>query len=177
MKSVVSLICAALLLTPILATSAPAATVYTGDRIDGAQVIDRLDVADQPTGTTHLWFRALDNATGQAWYVPVIVVKGAKPGPKFLLTAGIHGDELNGIAVIQGLVRDLDPDSLRGTLVAVPGLNAPGLLRSTRTFASGHTGAGGNLNRLIPSDPKATEGDSDASGRYAARLWSQIFIG
>lgn len=173
MKHIFPLIAAGLL----TASSVSAATVYTGDRIDGARVIEKLDVADQPAGLTKLWFRALDNATGQAWYVPVIVVKGAKPGPRFLVTAGIHGDELNGIGVLQGLTHDLDPNSLSGTLMAVPGLNAPGLLRSTRTFSASHTSAGGNLNRLIPSDPAATAGDSDASTRYAARLWSQIFMG
>lgn len=173
MKSLLLLVAVGL----FMANPACAKTVYTGDRIDGARVIDKLDIADLPTGRTELWFRALDSALGQAWYVPVIVLKGSKPGPRLLLTAGIHGDELNGIAVIQALAQQLNPSDLSGAVVAVPGLNTPGLLHSTRTFSAGHTGSGGNLNRLIPSDPTATQGDTDASGRYAARLWSQLFIG
>ncbi|ESQ77156.1 succinylglutamate desuccinylase [Asticcacaulis sp. AC402] len=140
-------------------------------------MIERLDVADLPVGRTKLWFRALDNPTGQAWYVPVVVVKGEKPGPDFLLTAGIHGDELNGIAVIQRLTQEIDPRTLSGAVVAIPGLNTPGLLHSTRTYTSSHGGAGGNLNRLIPSDPEAVAGDTDAATRFAARLWSQLFMG
>jgi uncharacterized protein len=178
MKVLLPLIAASLITTSLLAaTACPAATLYTGDRIDGARVIEKLDAADLPVGRTKLWFRALDNPTGQAWYVPVVVVKGEKPGPNFLLTAGIHGDELNGIAVLQRLTQDLDPKTLSGTVVTIPGLNTPGLLHSTRTYTSSHGGAGGNLNRLIPSDPEAVAGDTDAATRFAARLWSQLFMG
>ncbi len=159
--------------------AATAATVYTGDRIDGAQVIDKLDVADQPTGTTHLWFRVTDTAIGQGWYVPVIVIKGARPGPRLLLTAGIHGDELNGIAVIQRLAATIDPKTLNGAIIAVPGLNTPGLLHSTRGFTADEIGTNGdNLNRIMPNPAEAfTADDGGPATRYAGRLWSQLFIG
>ncbi len=156
--------------------SASAATVPTGDRIDGVAVIDRLDVTDLPAGqVSRFFFRVEDTALGQGWYVPVIVVKGAKPGPKFLITAGIHGDELTGIAVIQQLAAETDPKTLSGTLVMVPGLNTPGLMHSTRGLSVGALGQSGsaNLNRLMPGDATA----DDASERYAGRLWSQIFTG
>ncbi|MEI9906186.1 MAG: succinylglutamate desuccinylase/aspartoacylase family protein [Asticcacaulis sp.] len=158
------------------AGSAPAATVLTGDRIDGAAVIEKLDVADLPAGqVSKFWFRVEDTSLGQGWYVPVIVIKGAKPGPKFLVTAGIHGDELTGIAVIQQLAQETDPKTLSGTLIMVPGLNTPGLLHSTRGLSVGALGQSGtaNLNRLMPGDPAAL----DVGERYAGRLWSQIFTG
>ena len=67
-----------------------ARTVRTGDRIDGTPMIDRLDAGDLALGQVHrFWFRVSDSAIGQAWYVPVVVVKGAKPGHRLLLTAGI----------------------------------------------------------------------------------------
>jgi len=166
-----------LALTPV---ASRAATAYTGDRVDGVAVIDRLDVSDLPAGqTTRLWFRAGDNAVGQAWYVPVIVIKGTRPGPRLLLTAGIHGDELNGIAVIQKLAATLDPKTLVGTVVAVPGLNTPGLLHSTRGFTSGPIGSNGeNLNRLMPApdDPLDTD-TGTAAARYDLRLWTRLFSG
>ncbi|ESQ93672.1 succinylglutamate desuccinylase/aspartoacylase family protein [Asticcacaulis benevestitus] len=153
---------------------ATAQTVYTGDRMDGAAVIDRLDVSDLPAGLTRLYFRVTDTSIGQGWFVPVIVVKGAKPGPKLLLTAGIHGDELNGIAVLQKLAHDLDPQTLSGTLVAIPGLNTPGLLHSTRGFTADEIGTNGdNLNRTMPGDTE----NGGPSSRYAGRLWKQLFIG
>ena len=171
-----SLLIAAAAALALAAGTASAATVTTGDRIDGVAVIDRLDVADLPSGqVSRFFFRVEDTAIGQGWYVPVVVVKGAKPGPKFLITAGIHGDELTGIAVIQQLAAETDPKTLSGTLVMVPGLNTPGLMNSTRTLSVGALGQSGsaNLNRLMPGDAAA----DDASDRYAGRLWSQIFTG
>lgn len=159
--------------------AASAATVYTGDSVDGAKVIDKLDIADQPAGTTHLWFRVADTSIGQGWYVPVVVIKGAKPGPRLLLTAGIHGDELNGIAVIQRLAATIDPKAISGAIVAVPGLNTPGLLHSTRGFTADEIGTNGdNLNRVMPNPAETFSPDSGGvATRYAGRLWSQLFIG
>ncbi len=169
MKSL--LVAAALLIAGPVA----AANVTTGDRIDGVAVIERLDVASLPAGRSDFWFRVEDTALGQGWYVPVVVIKGAKPGPKFLITAGIHGDELTGIAVIQQLAQETDPKTLSGALVMVPGLNTPGLMNSTRTLSVGALGQSGssNLNRLMPGDPAS----DDVADRYAGRLWSQIFTG
>ncbi len=148
-----------------------------GDRIDGSPVIEKLDVATMPPGKTRLWLRVDDNEIGQGYYVPIIVVKGAQPGPRFLLTAGIHGDELNGIGVIHQLVEGLDPATMKGTLIAMPGLNAPGLRNSTRAFTGGHNGSGDNLNRLIPRDPHVQGDEGNAAQRYARRLWSRVFTG
>ncbi|MBA3880860.1 MAG: succinylglutamate desuccinylase [Sphingobium sp.] len=155
----------------LIATGTPAQTVLTGDRVDGTPVIDKLDVADLAPGQVHrFWFRVTDNAIGQGWYVPVVVVRGAKPGPKLLLTAAIHGDELNGVDVIHRLVNRIDPAALSGSIVAIPGLNTPGLLHHTRAFTPGDGRDGENLNRIMPGDPKST----DRADRYATRLWSQL---
>lgn len=159
----------AVLLALAAPTSASCQTNRTGDRIDGTDVIDRLDARDLAGGAIHrFWFRVTDNAIGQAWYVPVIVIRGAKPGATLLLTAGIHGDELNGIDVIHRLVRGTDPAQLAGTIVAVPGLNTPGLLHHTRGFTPDGGSDGANLNRLMPG--KAD--DADRADLYAYRLWS-----
>lgn len=158
-------------LVPVLIPPASAQTILTGDRIDGTPVIDRLDAGDLAAGQVHrFWFRVSDNAIGQAWYVPVIVIRGAQPGHRLLLTAGIHGDELNGIDVIHRLIGTIDPARLSGTIVAVPGLNTPGLLHHTRAFTPGDGVDGANLNRLMPGDPKST----DRADLYAGRLWSRL---
>lgn len=157
------------LLLALLASPAAAATEVTG-QLDDIPIIDRLDIADQPPGQTRrYWFRAGDTATGQRWLVPVILVKGARPGPRLLVTAGIHGDELNGIAVIHRLVAGLDPAGLAGALVAVPGLNPPGLLQSTREFSVSHSRSSPNLNREMPGDP-----GGDEVSRHAALLWHNL---
>ena len=152
----------------MLATPLAAATQLSGDRIDGTPVVTTLDAASLPAGSLNrFWYRPADSAIGQGWYVPVIVVRGAKPGPRLLLTAAIHGDELNGIAVIHRLANEIDPAQLAGTLVMLPGLNTPGLLQEAREFTSTPNFAADNLNRIMPGDA-----NGGASERYAARLWA-----
>ncbi len=132
-------------------------------------VIDRLDVADLPAGQVErFWFRAGDSALAQPRLVPVIVVKGARPGPKLLVTAGIHGDELNGIDVVHRLAA-IDPAVLAGTLVMVPGLNTPGLLQGTREFTPNDSRGSANLNREMPG-----EDGGNGVANYAGRLWSRL---
>lgn len=164
--------CLALVAACALAWPAAAQTALTGDRIDGTAVIDNLDANDLKSGEVHrFWFRTGDTALGQAWFVPVVVIKGAKAGPRLLLTAGIHGDELNGIAVIHRLARELDPTQLSGTLVMVPGLNTPGLNNSTRSFTPRGGTGGDNLNRVMPG--KNLPGSS-LTDIYAHNLWHRL---
>lgn len=158
----------------VLLAGAPVAaeTQLSGDRIDGTAVVEQLDAATLPRGQVHrFWFRASDSALGQGWYVPVVVVQGARPGKRLLLTAGIHGDELNGIDVIQQLANRIDPARLSGTLVMVPGLNTPGLNNSTRNFTPTGGTAGANLNRVMPGKDEADAGLAD---RYDWRLWHNL---
>jgi predicted deacylase len=154
---------AALLLAAAPALAAPA-NVAVGS-LDGVPIIDKLDAASVAPGTQQrFWFRAGANPIAHNWFVPVIVVKGAKPGPRLLITAGIHGDELNGISVIHRLAAQIDPKALSGTLVLVPGLNTPALLASNRNFPDGS-----NLNRVMPGE------ESGAAERYAKALWDGLF--
>jgi len=157
------------LLAPLaLAAPAQAATERVGS-LDGVAIIDRLDAAAVKAGTTErFWFRAGDSALAQPWLVPVIVVRGARPGPRLLLTAGIHGDELNGIDVIHRLA-SIEPATLAGTLVMVPGLNTPGLLQSTREWTPDFSRAAPNLNRVMPGSDGGRGVDD-----YAGRLWSRL---
>lgn len=164
-----------LLSSVALATAAPllAQASETGDRVNGEAVIDQLDAASLPVGIHRYWFRAGDNGIGQPLLVPVIVIRGASDGPRLLLTAGIHGDELNGIDVIQQLASRIDPARLSGTLTMVPGLNTPGLTNSTRMFTPHGGTDGDNLNRVMPGEDDLT---SSLSRAYAHRLWHRLMI-
>lgn len=152
----------------LLASPGLAATERVGS-LDGVAIIDRLDAADiAPSTTERFWFRAGSSALAQPWLVPVIVIKGAKPGPQLLITAGIHGDELNGIDVIHRLA-SIEPATLAGTLVMVPGLNTPGLLQSTREWTPDFSRASPNLNRVMPGKDGGRGIDD-----YAGRLWFRL---
>src|SRR6516164_10974922 len=58
-------------------------TVYTGNVIEGKEVVSALDVNDLEPGKKHLlYFQGVEMPTGQHWYVSVTVAKGAKPGKR-----------------------------------------------------------------------------------------------
>ncbi|HEY7529632.1 MAG TPA: succinylglutamate desuccinylase/aspartoacylase family protein [Gemmatimonadota bacterium] len=88
--------------------------------------------------------------------MPVTVVHGARPGPRLFLTAGIHGDELNGVAIVREVCRLAEPERLAGALLCVPVVNVPAFLARTRDLPDGT-----DLNRFFPGR---------ASGKPAARV-------
>ena len=108
------------------------------------------------------------NATGNETLVPVFVAKAASdPTPVVGITAAIHGNELNGIRVTQELAAKLSEDPfplVRGTVIAVPLLNVPGYLNSTRGFSNG-----ADLNRIMPG-----RADGNESELYAHRILDRI---
>ncbi len=57
--------------------------------------------------------------------IPVHVVRGRHKRPVLLLAAGEHGVEVNGMAAVDSLVKSLTPESLYGTLVAIPVVSPP----------------------------------------------------
>jgi len=65
--------------------------------------------------------------------LPVLVARGETDGPTLWVTASIHGDEVNGMAVAQDVMTEDLPASLSGTVVCLPNLNPAGLRRNERT--------------------------------------------
>jgi hypothetical protein len=132
--------------------AAQAATVYTGDKIQGVPVITQLDVADLAAGKTHRFmFRTAETSIGQYWYAPVVVAKGAKPGKRVLLVAGVHGDELNPVAAVQETMALLEPASMAGTVIGLMGASPPSLQNITRTWMINDLGGAQiNPNRTWP---------------------------
>jgi uncharacterized protein len=123
------------LLIMLSTLSARGATTFTGDKIQGLPVIEQLDIDDLAPGKTHRFmFRGVEMGTGELWYVPVIVAKGAKPGKRILLVAGVHGDELNPMRTVQQVFADLDASTLSGSVVGILGASRPGVEWVTRTW-------------------------------------------
>lgn len=143
----------------------------TGDKIAGVPVIDALNAAALPMGAHQYYFRAGTASNGQPLDVPVLVLRGASSGKRLLLTAAVHGDELNGIAVIHQLFSKIAPEDLIGTLIAVPGVNQTGMVANRREFMSSGRGPSTDLNRIFPG--KLNAGTS--ADRYVGALWHQAF--
>ena len=133
----VALLAAAML----TAVAAHAATVFTGDKVQGVAVISQLDVADLAPGKTHRFMvQGVEMGTGQQWYVPVMDAKGAKTGKRLLLVSGVHGDELNPIRVVQKVFADLDPTKLSGSVIGIVGPSRPGVEHVTRMWPTSNLG-------------------------------------
>jgi predicted deacylase len=77
-------------------------------------------------------WEALRHPTGHVEFLPVIVAQGKEEGPCLWLTAGIHGPEQAGPAVLYRLITQDLVDRMRGTIVAIPALNPAGLRTSKR---------------------------------------------
>jgi len=81
--------------------------------------------------------------------LPAILVRGSTPGPTLLVSAGVHGDEYEGVRAIFESCEALDPTALSGSLLAVPIVNYP----AHRAFSRTHPVDGGNLARAFPGRP------------------------
>jgi len=82
-----------------------------------------------------------------------LAIKGFKPGPTVLLTAGLHGDEVGGTMIIQEIFKILKSHLLRGNLYAFPLLNPVGFKNVSRYLSQGHQE---DLNRLFPGKKTGT---------------------
>lgn len=93
--------------------------------------------------------------------IPVIVVSGRRPGATLLVTAAIHGSEYPGVEALLRLTAELDPSTMRGTLVAVPLVNIPSFY-ARGIFVNPQDGK--NLNRMFPGNPQGTLTERIAHG-------------
>ncbi|MBI4159427.1 succinylglutamate desuccinylase/aspartoacylase family protein [Candidatus Woesearchaeota archaeon] len=65
--------------------------------------------------------------------IPVFIISGVKDGPTAFISAGMHGDEVNGIHIVKKIKESITPESLSGRLVIVPVVNTLGFKESKRT--------------------------------------------
>ena len=95
--------------------------------------------------------------------LPVILVRGSDQGATLVVTAGIHGDEYEGVRAIFDVVETLDPAAMRGDLITVPVSNPPAFWAGTRRSPLD----GVNLARVFPGAPD--QGPSEAIAHALAQ--------
>jgi predicted deacylase len=93
----------------------------------------------------------------------LVVTRGVRPGPTLCLTAGIHGDELNGIEVAHRIYAGTPGSALAGTLIALPVVNLQGIRSGSRYLPDRR-----DLNRAFPGNPK---------GSLASRIAHSLYQG
>lgn len=67
----------------------------------------------------------VDAATG----IPVVVIRGTKPGPVLALVSGSHGTEYASVIALEKLIPRIDASQLAGTVVLLPLVNIPSFLQ------------------------------------------------
>lgn len=97
--------------------------------------------------------------------LPLLVARGSADGPTLSITAGVHGDEYEGVRAIFEFFAELDTGDLRGQIRAVPVVNPPAHWAVQRTNPID----GANLARVFPGDPHGT-----VSERIAHLLTTEI---
>lgn len=95
---------------------------------------------------------------------PVFVARGRSKGPTLCITAGIHGDEINGTEIARRAFSWIDPESLSGTVIAFPMVNAAGVRTGNRYMADRR-----DLNREFPGRSRGS-----ASAIVAYTLFTEI---
>lgn len=109
-------------------------------------MIKEFNLSDTPIGSKrNYWMRIISDGLANPICIPVMVARGIEDGPILGLTAAVHGNELNGIPVIQRLFYDLNVHELKGTIVGVPVVNIPGFIMQTRRFNDNV-----DLNHIMP---------------------------
>lgn len=128
-------------------------------------LVQELDINAVSPGTiARCWLQLITDGLGQPVCMPVMIARGARPGKVLGITAALHGNELNGIPIIQRLFRQLDPSQLSGTIIGVPVVNVPSFLRQKRVYTDGR-----DLNHLMPGRPNGS-----ASEAYAHAVFSHL---
>ncbi|MFD1062385.1 succinylglutamate desuccinylase/aspartoacylase family protein [Winogradskyella litorisediminis] len=96
--------------------------------------------------------------------VPVIIERSKKPGPTVLITAGIHGDEINGVEIVRQIIAKGINKPKRGTIICVPVINVFGFIHMDRLFPDGR-----DLNRVFPGSKNGS-----LASRVAHELMTKV---
>lgn len=57
---------------------------------------------------------------GNTGHLPISIIKGKTQGPVFTIIAGVHGYEYPPIVATQEILKEINPEELKGTLIIIP---------------------------------------------------------
>jgi predicted deacylase len=83
--------------------------------------------------------------------IPVIVRRSKVEGPVVLFSAGIHGDEINGVEIVRQIISKRINRPQKGTIICIPVINMYGFVNKAREFPDGR-----DLNRVFPGSKKGS---------------------
>ncbi|WP_308991537.1 succinylglutamate desuccinylase/aspartoacylase family protein [Mariniflexile litorale] len=123
-------------------------------------ILTILDTKIYPGESKEIDFDVANLHTSSPVNVPIIIERAKKPGPIVLFTAGIHGDEVNGVEIVRQLIAKGINKPKIGTIICIPVINIFGFINLKREFPDGR-----DLNRVFPGTV-----DGSLASRVAHKL-------
>ena len=114
--------------------------------------------------STELSFNVAKLHTQNTIDVPIIIERSKTPGPTVIITAGIHGDEVNGVEIVRQLIAKGINKPQKGTIICIPVINVFGFIHMDREFPDGR-----DLNRVFPGSRSGS-----LASRVAHKLIAEI---
>lgn len=96
--------------------------------------------------------------------IPVIIERSKIDGPTVLLSAGIHGDEINGVEIVRSIIVQKINRPARGTIICIPVINIFSFVNKSREFPDGR-----DLNRVFPGSKNGS-----LASQFAYHLLKEI---
>ena len=96
--------------------------------------------------------------------IPVIIERSKINGPVVLLSAGIHGDEINGVEIVRQIIIQKINKPKIGTIICIPIVNMFGFVNKSREFPDGR-----DLNRVFPGSKNGS-----LASRFAFHILKEI---
>ncbi len=96
--------------------------------------------------------------------IPIIVERSKYSGPTILLSAGLHGDEINGVEIVRQIITKNINKPKTGTIICIPVINVFGFVNQAREFPDKR-----DLNRVFPGSKKGS-----LASRFAFYLLKEI---
>ena len=133
----------------------------------------KIENVEARSGEKKTGYLSVGETAVAAVQLPLAIINGSKPGPTLCISGGVHGFEYSSIAAVMRIIREINPVSLKGALVAVPVVNMFGF------EARGPQGGistpfqcpidGININRIMPGNP-----DGSTAYQIAAAFMSRV---
>ena len=95
---------------------------------------------------------------------PIYAYRGLEEGPVLALTAGMHGDEINGMEIVRRIIDAGHNRVHRGTVVCMPIINVYGFLNYSRDVPDGK-----DINRSFPGSKNGS-----LASRVAYHLMKEV---
>jgi len=86
----------------------------------------------EPGSKEHIHVTIGHMLDGSPYRIPLILINGKKPGPKLLVGACVHGDEVIGTEAIKTVAKALAPDDISGWFIGAPITNIASYLSLAR---------------------------------------------